>query len=239
MIDIAFYVYRFMNSDNKVIYIGKTNSIETRMYQHKTNKMPFWKEWYKIEYVEFDSENEQLLYEILMINKFNPKYNSKDKFNATLDINDMRENDWKIYDEIRLYSDDEISEIYNDYINMNGSRRGCLKRSMNDKIKYARDEEEREIRSENYRKFMLMCQLGMDSLPEYLNEDLNIFETYHNGLGICDIDCGNPHSAKTLYIRNKNDEFQISGCGTVTMSREQLKIFIDAIMEKYELDKIA
>lgn len=234
-----FYVYRFINTNNEVIYVGKTNSIETRMYQHKTNKMPFWKEWQRIEYVEFENEKDQLLYEILMINKFNPKYNTKDKFGASLDINDMHENDWKLFDEIRLLSDEEISELYHEYTNMSGSQRGCLKRSLNDKIKYARDEQEREIRSENYRRFMIMCQLEMDSLPEYLNEELNIFETYHNGLGICDIDGGNAKSAKTLYIRNDKDLFQISGCGTITMTKEQLRVFIDAISEKYELYKIA
>lgn len=234
-----FYVYRFVDLENHVIYVGKTNSLETRIAQHKTNKMPFWNKWYKIEYVEFENENDQLLYEILMINKFNPIYNSKDKYNSTLSINDVKEHDWKIFDEIRLLSEKEISELYNDYLNMNGSQRGCLKRKLNDKVKYARDEEEREIRSENYKKFMLMCELNMDSLPEYLDEDLNIFETYNNGFGICDIDSGNPKSAKTLYIRNQNDLFQISGCGTVNMTKKQLKIFIDMIIEKYNLCNVA
>lgn len=136
-----FYVYRFVDLENHVIYVGKTNSLETRIAQHKTNKMPFWNKWYKIEYVEFENENDQLLYEILMINKFNPIYNSKDKYNSTLSINDVKEHDWKIFDEIRLLSEKEISELYNDYLNMNGSQRGCLKRKLNDKVKYATDEE--------------------------------------------------------------------------------------------------
>lgn len=232
-----FYVYRFINKDNEIIYVGKTNCMESRMYQHRNNKMPFYKEYYKIEYITFEKENEQSFYEILMINKFNPKYNIKDKYNTSFNIEDIKENDWKIYDEIKLYTDEEMSQIYNYYTKMTGRHQGHFKRMMKEKIKYARDDIEKSIRSENYKKFMILCQLQTNQMPKYINDNLSIFESYNNGIGICNENNGSK-SIKTLYIRNENNEFQISGCGTVTLTNEQIEAFLKIIIEKYKLSVI-
>lgn len=95
-----FYVYRFVKN-NEVIYVGKTYSMDLRMYEHK-NK-PFYKECDKIEYVEFEDEMNQSFYEILIINKFKPKYNKKDLYNTSFEIKDPKENEWKIYDGLNVY----------------------------------------------------------------------------------------------------------------------------------------
>lgn len=237
-----FYVYRFIDITNTIIYIGKTKDIATRMYQHKTSKKPFWKEWYKIEYVEFENEAEQSLYEILMINKYNPKYNVKDKFEANLPIDDMKSNCWKIYDEIRLYSKEELQAMCDEYKDMKYSRRGCYKRSLYDKVRFSRDEEEKSIRLENYKNFMCLCEQIDNNrdcyMAMYEDDNLEINESYHNGIGFSTL-ADDPKKSKTLYIRNVNNEFQISGCGTLVLTKEQLKIFVNTIIDKYELDKIA
>lgn len=230
-----FYVYRFINKIGEIIYVGKTNHIPTRMYQHKTKKMPFWKEWYKIEYVEFENEGDQLLYEMLMINKYNPIYNKKDKFNAALPLEDVRKNDWKLYDEIRLLADEEISKLYSQYVDMNGLERGSYIRSFNSKIEHARDEEEKIIRKNNLERLYKLINLSSEASINSVANGLEVINTYNNGLGISCVNPKNPKSAKTLYIRNSDNEFHISGCGTITLDKNQLCDFISNIIKKYEL----
>ena len=205
------------------------------MYQHKTKKMPFWNEWYKIEYVEFENEGDQLLYEMLMINKYNPIYNKKDKFNAALPLEDVRKDDWKLYDEIRLLTDDEISKLYNQYVDMNGLERGSYIRSLNSKIEHARDEEEKNIRKDDLERLYKLINLSGEDKVDNIGNGLEVVDTYNNGLGVSCVNPENPKSAKTLYIRSSDELFHISGCGTITMNKAQLSDFISNIVRKYQL----
>ena len=64
-----YYVYRFLNKDNIIIYVGRTGNLYQRFLQHDhlTNEVS------KIEYIECDSEAEMAWKEIYYINLY---YNS-------------------------------------------------------------------------------------------------------------------------------------------------------------------
>lgn len=76
---MLFYLYRFINREGKVIYIGRTNDIKRRfLREHFTNNTHLPNECYleieKIEYVKL-VESEEVAYEAILINKNRPKYN--------------------------------------------------------------------------------------------------------------------------------------------------------------------
>jgi hypothetical protein len=79
-----FYIYRFKNNDDEIIYVGKTGNIKYRMNQHFTaGHLP--KECYdavkEIEFVKLSSNTEMDIYETYFINKYNPKYNTVNTYN--------------------------------------------------------------------------------------------------------------------------------------------------------------
>lgn len=99
------YVYRFINSDEKIIYVGKTNNLDRRYVQHFNKKGHLPSECYnsvwKIEYIKTDTELNALLLETYYINKYRPKYNKLNKtYRATstenVNLKDINSN-WKTY----------------------------------------------------------------------------------------------------------------------------------------------
>lgn len=77
------YVYRFLDKDRNIIYVGRTQKLRHRIFQHLHNKSNLPKEGvdkiYYIEYVEFESECDMALTEIYLINYYQPKYNIDSK----------------------------------------------------------------------------------------------------------------------------------------------------------------
>lgn len=61
-------------------------------------------------------------------------------------------------------------------------------------------------------------------------------ETFGNGVGICYTDSKNPNRSHTLYVRNEDDNFQITSGSGVDLSKENLEVFIKMLIDKYELD---
>lgn len=105
MLNQKSYVYRFIDGNNKVIYVGKTNNLDRRFSQHfnKSGHLP--KECYnsvwKMEYIKVDSELNALLLETYYINKYRPKFNRLNKtYRATstenVNLKDIKDN-WKIF----------------------------------------------------------------------------------------------------------------------------------------------
>ena len=105
MLNKKSYVYRFIDKDKKIIYVGKSNNLDRRYGQHfkKGGHLP--KECYnsvwKMEYIKVDSELNALLLETYYINKYRPKYNKLNKtYRATSTKNvNLKEikSDWKTY----------------------------------------------------------------------------------------------------------------------------------------------
>ena len=91
-------VYRFLNKDNKVIYVGKAKDLKSRILNHKHLSEECYKERNKVEYVRFVSEDDMDFAERYYIMKFNPKYNtvlSNKIFNIT--SSELDEKMWTEY----------------------------------------------------------------------------------------------------------------------------------------------
>lgn len=89
-----YYIYKFYNQDDEVIYVGKTIDIKQRFYQH--SKKDWWHEVVKIEISELETKLWWDIYEQFYINKHKTKYNVKDtkiKYKKF----DYPELDFKIY----------------------------------------------------------------------------------------------------------------------------------------------
>lgn len=74
----GFFVYRFLDKNQNIIYIGKTNSLNSRIAIHFNNgHLPnrCYEVVHKIEYIETISISEMNVYEIYLINKHRPFYN--------------------------------------------------------------------------------------------------------------------------------------------------------------------
>lgn len=97
----SYYVYKFLDTNNNIIYIGQTNNIRRRIEQeHFTSMGHLTQECYKntnkVEYVELNNGDEMNIYERYLINIYNPKYNkalnNKSRFSF-----ELPELDWKTY----------------------------------------------------------------------------------------------------------------------------------------------
>lgn len=83
------FIYRFLNTHQHIIYIGRTNNIVRRMRnEHFTSRghLPVicYQETDRVEYAEVKSLNEAKMYELFLIEKHHPKYNQSDIGGGTL-----------------------------------------------------------------------------------------------------------------------------------------------------------
>lgn len=76
------YVYRFLNKENEIIYIGKTKELNKRLSNHSHLSKECYSEIKYIEYIKLLNYDEMSIYERYYINKFNPKYNIQSKNNS-------------------------------------------------------------------------------------------------------------------------------------------------------------
>lgn len=116
-----YYVYRFKNIDDKIIYVGKTNNIRTRMSQHFTSgHLP--KECYdsvkEIEFIKLNSNTEMDIYETYFINKYNPRYNTMSNYNehCLLQLPDVY---WQLFSTNNKEHYLEIEKKYIELLNKN------------------------------------------------------------------------------------------------------------------------
>lgn len=136
-----YYVYRFLNSNEKIIYVGRTVNFNNRMKQHFGDSGHLPKECYdsvrKIEYLELNHPIDMIIYELYYISKYRPKYNTNDILNdnksdvANITDNnawitsDFLENNKKVYKDIKTlnldcfvgkYMFDNNSKLLKDYL---------------------------------------------------------------------------------------------------------------------------
>lgn len=69
-------IYRFINRDNEIIYIGKAKDLNKRLNNHNHLTEECYEERAYIEYAKFDTEYEMDFAERYYIQKINPKYNT-------------------------------------------------------------------------------------------------------------------------------------------------------------------
>ena len=95
------YVYRFLNSSNEIIYIGRSKDIIKRLnHQHFTPNGHLPKECYnevKEVYISpLEDEVAMSIYEKYYISKFKPKYNVQYKNDKILTF-ELPEVKWELY----------------------------------------------------------------------------------------------------------------------------------------------
>lgn len=104
------YIYRFKDINEQVIYVGYTGkTLGQRMNQHFT-KGHLPKQCYnsvaKIEYQKYETKSDAQIMEIVMINKYKPKFNKLNKQNDNITFN-VEEKDWKLYRVLRASKERE------------------------------------------------------------------------------------------------------------------------------------
>ena len=94
------YTYKFKDKYGNVIYIGYTGqTMAQRMNQHFTKgHLPksVYEEVAKIEYMKHKTKSDAQVWEVYLINKYKPRYNTLNKKNDALTI-DLGEENWKVY----------------------------------------------------------------------------------------------------------------------------------------------
>ena len=94
------YTYKFINKYNETIYIGYTGQqMAQRMNQHFTKghlPQSVYEEVAKIEYMKHKTKSDAQVWEVYLINKYKPRYNTLNKKNDALTI-DLGEENWKVY----------------------------------------------------------------------------------------------------------------------------------------------
>lgn len=120
----GYFVYKFFNNRDEVIYIGKTVALENRIKTHFSvnGHLPAicYKETKDIYYTKFENNDEMSIYERYLINLHNPKYNTQ--FNNNTDFGfTLPDLEWTKYDfEHRTIKESEskkftIMDLYNEY----------------------------------------------------------------------------------------------------------------------------
>jgi hypothetical protein len=107
-----YYIYRFLNKDNEILYIGKTTNIDNRINAHLTasvsmsnqEKFELYENVYNIEYCEVESDYHMNIYEIHYICKYKTKYNIEFK-SKNNNLFELPELNWQVYI-LKSYIDD-------------------------------------------------------------------------------------------------------------------------------------
>lgn len=95
-----FFVYKLLDDNLNILYVGKTVNFKRRMGQHLNTTNPFLTkeavdEVRYISYICFDKRILSDFYEIYYINKHKPKYNKQYKYEDSADIGvKIREFEW-------------------------------------------------------------------------------------------------------------------------------------------------
>lgn len=81
------YIYKLLNENGEVIYIGKTINIRKRMISHFEQNLEEWKSSVTfIEFAKLPDGATMEIYEIYYIDKIKPKFNKQSKYETTSKI---------------------------------------------------------------------------------------------------------------------------------------------------------
>ena len=68
-------VYRFINKEREIIYVGKAKNLRSRLRGHSHLSSECYEETEEIHYTTFETEDDMDLAERYLISKIKPKYN--------------------------------------------------------------------------------------------------------------------------------------------------------------------
>lgn len=106
---MSYYLYKFYNKDNELLYLGKTKNIKERFNTHRATQT-WWDEVTKIEYAKLSSGLEMSIYELYLINLLKPKYNKVDVYDEEIKIT-FPDIDFKNYDASKVNIKKEMKSI--------------------------------------------------------------------------------------------------------------------------------
>lgn len=128
------YIYKFLNINKEVIYVGRAKNIVYRFSSHHHLNNNCYNEINEIHYSILSNDDESAIYERYYINKLNPKYNTQYKNNSKFrfTLPDLK---WNIYEGkyptkisltgkpflyTKISKDDYLKEVYKNKIKIIG-----------------------------------------------------------------------------------------------------------------------
>jgi len=81
-----YYVYKYVRQTGEIVYIGITSNLQRRFSQHEIED-PFYEPdncSYLVYYFETPTLTDSKIWELLLINKYKPQFNVRDKETASL-----------------------------------------------------------------------------------------------------------------------------------------------------------
>lgn len=95
-----YFVYRYFNKDNELIYVGLTDvSPYTRLKKRENGEVNWFDEINRIECIEFKNSKEMVFCEYYLIAKLKPKYNIKDtQYDIDYSIDYFDNLEWRKWD---------------------------------------------------------------------------------------------------------------------------------------------
>lgn len=105
-------IYKFINRDNEVIYIGKAKDLKNRLINHKHLPKECYEELAYIMYASFDIEHEMDFAERYYIQKLTPKYNTilSDK-PISFECEDLDKKVFEIYEVNQFVVEETLNQI--------------------------------------------------------------------------------------------------------------------------------
>ncbi|WP_214873489.1 nucleotide excision repair endonuclease [Exiguobacterium sp. s140] len=89
------YVYRFLDKDFNVIYVGRTLNIKSRMNSHfgSGGHLPssVYQKVVRIDYMETKTQGDMKIKELYYISKYQPKYNTVDKGTVSIQLDELQD----------------------------------------------------------------------------------------------------------------------------------------------------
>ncbi len=98
-----YYIYKFVDKEEHVLYVGKSKNLEQRISDHLRNK-DWIKEGFKIYIANTISQTDMDIYELYYINKLKPIYNVANAYNIEFSIN-LADLDFSLY---KIINQDDI-----------------------------------------------------------------------------------------------------------------------------------
>lgn len=157
-------VYRFINKNNEIIYIGQAKNLKNRLNNHNHLPKECYEEIERIEYIEFETEDDMGFAEKYFISKNKPKYNVANKNkDITVIIEEFEKKEW-IKLEKQENNDNKIN-IFEDV-------------ELNDKMNWilANIDELKKILEENQIKNFREIQLTYNLRGDYQRTSIRISE---------------------------------------------------------------
>ena len=183
------YVYRFLNNEGDIIYIGKARNLKRRFKTHNHLPEECYNEMVSIQYIQLKNNDESAIYERYLINLINPKYNTEYKNNSEFCFS-LPDQEWKVWNDnndTEIVSKKEVkpthislylAEVYNkplSIINMNKMNISYLQYSLMNALLYKADNNCNQFSVEEL----------LDLIPHKLHmQDMNMIVKEMSGIPI-------------------------------------------------------